>query len=362
MTMIFEPDFGTPASHKLDQVNLEIDGRAITVAADTSIMRAALAAGIDIPKLCSTDSLKAFGSCRLCVIQVDGRNGTPSSCTTPVAEGMKVSTQSEKLDRIRRGVMELYLSDHPADCATGDECEVHGIAKKIGITTSRYTKGETHLDLVKDESNPYFTFDSTECIVCNRCVRACDEVQGTFALTIENRGFEARVSSSGTSFIESECVSCGACVQACPTGALTEKTLLTIGAPTSSVITTCAYCGVGCSFKAEMRGEELVRMVPLKAGGANEGHSCVKGRFAYGYATHTDRITKPMIRAAITDPWKEVSWAEAIAYAADGLKKIQSESGVNAIGGITSSRCTNEEVFVVQKMVRAAFGNNNVYT
>jgi len=362
MTMIFESDFGTPASNKTEQVNLEIDGRTITVPADTSIMRAALEAGIDIPKLCSTDSLKAFGSCRLCVIQVDGRNGTPSSCTTPVAEGMKVSTQSEKLDRIRKGVMELYLSDHPADCATGDECEVHGVAKKIGITTSRYASVDTHLDLKKDESNPYFTFDSTECIVCNRCVRACDEVQGTFALTIENRGFEARVSSSGTSFIESECVSCGACVQACPTGALTEKTLLTIGAPTSSVITTCAYCGVGCSFKAEMRGEELVRMVPLKSGGANEGHSCVKGRFAYGYATHTDRITKPMIRASITDSWKEVSWSEAISFAADGLKRIQSESGINAIGGITSSRCTNEEVFVVQKMVRAAFGNNNVDT
>jgi len=362
MTMIFEPDFGTPASQKLDQVSLEIDGRSITVAADTSIMRAALEAGIDIPKLCSTDRLKAFGSCRLCVIQVDGRNGTPSSCTTPVAEGMKVSTHSEKLDRIRKGVIELYLSDHPEHCATGDECEVHGVAKKIGITTSRYASVDTHLDLEKDESNPYFTFDSTECIVCNRCVRACDEVQGTFALTIENRGFEARVSSSGTSFIESECVSCGACVQACPTGALTEKTLLTIGSPTSSVITTCAYCGVGCSFKAEMRGDEVVRMVPLKAGGANEGHSCVKGRFAYGYATHSDRITKPMIRNSITDSWKEVSWSEAIAFAADGLKRIQSESGVNAIGGITSSRCTNEEVFVVQKMVRAAFGNNNVDT
>ena len=362
MTMIFEPDFGTPVSERTDLVSLEIDGRAITVPAETSIMRAALEAGIDIPKLCSTDRLKAFGSCRLCVIQVDGRNGTPSSCTTPVAEGMKVATQSEKLDRIRKGVMELYLSDHPADCATGDECEVHGVAKKIGVSSSRYTNVATHLDLKKDESNPYFTFDSTECIVCNRCVRACDEVQGTFALTIENRGFEARVSSSGTSFIESECVSCGACVQACPTGALTEKTLLTIGAPTSSVITTCAYCGVGCSFKAEMRGDEVVRMVPLKTGGANEGHSCVKGRFAYGYATHSDRITKPMIRSAITDPWKEVSWIEAITFAADGLKRIQAETGVNAIGGITSSRCTNEEVFVVQKMVRAAFGNNNVDT
>ena len=360
--MILESDFGTPLSKNTEQVSLEIDGKSITVPADTSIMRAALVAGIDIPKLCSTDSLKAFGSCRLCVIQIEGRNGTPSSCTTPVSDGMKVSTHSEKIDRIRKGVMELYLSDHPADCATGDECEVHGIAKKIGITTSRYGGGRTHLDLKKDETNPYFTFDSTECIVCNRCVRACDEVQGTFALTIENRGFEARVSSSGTSFIESECVSCGACVQACPTGALTEKTLLTIGAPTSSVITTCAYCGVGCSFKAEMRGDTLVRMVPLKAGGANEGHSCVKGRFAYGYATHTDRITKPMIRNAITDAWREVSWAEAISFAANGLKKIQAESGINAIGGITSSRCTNEEVFVVQKMIRAAFGNNNVDT
>ncbi len=362
MTMIYEPDFGTPASAKLAQVSLEIDGRPILVAAATSIMRAALEAGIEIPKLCSTDSLKAFGSCRLCIIEVDARNGTPSSCTTPVAEGMKVTTRSEKIDRIRKGVMELYLSDHPAKCATGDECELHGVAKKLGIETSRYAGGDTHLDLAKDESNPYFTFDSTECIVCNRCVRACDEVQGTFALTIENRGFKARVSSSGTSFIESECVSCGACVQACPTGALTEKSLLTIGAPTSSIITTCAYCGVGCSFKAEMRGEELVRMVPLKSGGANEGHSCVKGRFAYGYATHSDRITKPLIRNTISDDWREVSWAEAIAFAADGLKKIQKENGVNAIGGITSSRCTNEEVFVVQKMVRAAFRNNNVDT
>ncbi|MDA2962984.1 MAG: formate dehydrogenase subunit alpha [Actinomycetota bacterium] len=362
MTMIRESDFGTPASQKTELVSLEIDGRTITVAANTSIMRAALEAGIEIPKLCSTDRLKAFGSCRMCIIQVDGRNGTPSSCTTPVAEAMKVSTRSEKIDRIRKGVMELYLSDHPATCATGDECEIHIVAKKVGISTSRYASVKTHLDLPKDETNPYFTFDSTECIVCNRCVRACDEVQGTFALTIENRGFEARVSSSGTSFIDSECVSCGACVQACPTGALTEKTLLTIGAPTSSVITTCAYCGVGCSFKAEMRGEELVRMVPLKAGGANEGHSCVKGRFAYGYATHTDRITQPLIRKSITDPWSEVSWEEAISFAATGLKKIQAESGINAIGGITSSRCTNEEVFVVQKMVRAAFGNNNVDT
>ena len=361
MTLLIEPDYGTPASKRTDLVHVEIDGIDVEIPADTSIMRASALAGISIPKLCATDSLNAFGSCRLCVVEIDGRNGTPSSCTTPVVDGMKISTRSERIDRIRQGVMELYMSDHPEVCAAGDECEMHGVAKEVGLGEVRYS-GNTHLDLPKDESNPYFTFDSTECILCNRCVRACDEVQGTFALTIENRGFESRVSSSGTSFMESECVSCGACVQACPTGALTEKTLYTIGTPTRSVITTCAYCGVGCSFKAEMRGDELVRMVPLKDGGANEGHSCVKGRFAWGYATHEDRITKPMVREAITDPWKEVSWEEAIEFAASGLKAIQRKHGNDSIGGITSSRCTNEEVYVVQKMVRAAMGNNNVDT
>ena len=361
MTLIIESDFGTPASSREDLVNVVIDGIEIEIPTDTSIMRASAIAGISIPKLCATDSLKAFGSCRLCVVEIEGRNGTPSSCTTPVAEGMRISTNSARIDRIRQGVMELYMSDHPEICAAGDECEMHGMAKQVGLQQVRYA-GRTHLDQPKDESNPYFTFDSTECILCNRCVRACDEVQGTFALTIENRGFEARVSSSGTSFIESECVSCGACVQACPTGALTEKTLYTIGTPTRSVITTCAYCGVGCSFKAEMRGDELVRMVPLKDGGANEGHSCVKGRFAWGYATHEDRITEPMIREKISDPWRRVSWEEAIEYAASGLKDLQAKYGVDSIGGITSSRCTNEEVYVVQKMIRAAMGNNNVDT
>lgn len=362
MSLIMEPDFGTPASKKAEKVTVEIDGKKIEVPAETSIMRAAAECGIDIPKLCATDRLKAFGSCRLCVVEIDGRKGTPSSCTTPVADGMKVSTKSEKLDRMRQGVMELYLSDHPETCEVGDACQVHGVAKKVGLKEVRYEAKKTHLDLPKDETNPYFTFDSTECIVCNRCVRACDEVQGTFALTITGRAFDARVSSGNTSFVESECVSCGSCVQACPTGALKEKNLLTIGAPDRSVITTCAYCGVGCSFKAEMKGNQVVRMIPFKDGGANEGHSCVKGRFAWGYASHKDRQLSPMIREKITDEWRKVSWEEAIAYAANGLKKVQETYGWDSIGGITSSRCTNEEVYVVQKMVRAAFGTNNVDT
>ena len=230
---------------------------------------------IDIPKLCATDRLKAFGSCRLCVVEIDGRKGTPSSCTTPVAEGMVISTDSEKLTRLRQGVMELYLSDHPETCEVGDACQVHGMAKRVGLQEVRYEVKESHLDLPKDETNPYFAFDSKECIVCNRCVRACDEVQGTFALTISGRAFDARVSAGNKNFVESECVSCGACVQVCPTGALKEKNLLTIGAPDRSVVTTCAYCGVGCSFKAELKGNEVVRMVPYKEGGAKIGRAHV---------------------------------------------------------------------------------------
>jgi formate dehydrogenase major subunit len=188
-------------------------------------------------------------------------------------------------------------------------------------------------------------------------------VQGTFALTISGRGFDSRVSPGmNESFLGSECVSCGACVQACPTATLTEKSVIEIGQPEHSVVTTCAYCGVGCAFKAEMRGEEVVRMMPYKDGKANRGHSCVKGRFAWGYTTHKDRILKPMIRERIEDPWREVSWDEALSFAAAKFKSIQGKYGRDAVGGITSSRCTNEETYLVQKLIRAGFGNNNVDT
>ena len=366
MTLLKELDLGTPARTGAATIDLEIDGLAVTVPEGTSIMRAAGLAGIDVPKLCATDTLAAFGSCRLCLVEIDGRPGTPASCTTPVEAGMKVSTQTPRLAKLRRGVMELYISDHPLDCLTcaaNGDCELQDMAGAVGLREVRYGyAGDNHLDAEKDESNPYFSFDGSKCIVCSRCVRACEETQGTFALTIAGRGFASKVAPGAGSFLRSECVSCGACVQACPTATLEEKTVIALGVPRRSVITTCAYCGVGCSFKAEMRGDEVVRMVPYKDGGANEGHSCVKGRFAWGYATHKERVLTPMVRDAITDPWRAVSWQEAISYAADRLRSTQARHGVDAIGGITSSRCTNEEVFVVQKMVRAAFGNNNVDT
>jgi len=360
-------DHGTPASSAVEQVTLEIDGVAVTVAAGTSVMRAAVQAGTMIPKLCATDSLEPFGSCRLCLVEIDGRRGYPASCTTPAEVGMKVRTQSPKLADLRRNVMELYISDHPLDCltcASNGNCELQTTAGEVGLREVRYgMAGENHFDAKKDESNPYFSFDPAKCIVCNRCVRACEEQQGSFALTITGRGFGSRVTAGQSeSFMDSECVSCGACVNACPTATLVEKSVIQLGQAEHSVTTTCAYCGVGCGFKAEMKGDQVVRMVPWKNGSANEGHACVKGRFAWGYATHADRITKPMIRAKISDPWREVSWDEALGHAAAEFRRIQAKHGKNAIGALVSSRCTNEEDYLVQKMVRAAFGNNNVDT
>ncbi|HJV72116.1 formate dehydrogenase subunit alpha [Ideonella sp.] len=360
-------DRGTPKRESAEEVTLEIDGQLVTVPKGTSLMRAATDAGVMVPKLCATDSLEPFGSCRLCLVEIEGRRGFPASCTTPAEAGMKVRTQTPRLQELRKGVMELYISDHPLDCLTcaaNGDCELQDMAGVTGLREVRYGfDGANHLQAKKDESNPYFTYDASKCIVCNRCVRACEETQGTFALTISGRGFESRVSpGQDQAFMDSECVSCGACVQACPTATLQEKSVIWLGQAEHSVTTTCAYCGVGCGFKAEMKGSEVVRMVPWKDGAANEGHSCVKGRFAWGYATHKDRITTPMIRKKITDPWTVVSWDEAIQYAASEFKRIQAQHGRDAIGGITSSRCTNEETYLVQKLVRAAFGNNNVDT
>jgi formate dehydrogenase major subunit len=378
MSLIQETDFGTPRSQSEIMVTLTIDGQNITVPEGTSIMRAAMQAGTQIPKLCATDMVDAFGSCRLCLVEIEGRAGTPASCTTPVMPGLVVHTQTERLKKLRKGVMELYISDHPLDCLTcaaNGDCELQDMAGAVGLRDVRYGyEGENHVFaktngvhnaawMPKDESNPYFTYDPSKCIVCSRCVRACEEVQGTFALTISGRGFDSRVSPGmNESFLGSECVSCGACVQACPTATLTEKSVIEIGQAEHSVVTTCAYCGVGCAFKAEMRGEEVVRMVPFKDGKANRGHSCVKGRFAWGYTTHKERILRPMIRKKITDAWREVSWDEAFVYAASEFKRIQAKYGRDSIGGITSSRCTNEETYLVQKLIRAGFGNNNVDT
>ena len=267
MPSLNSTDFGTPARVSQTLVTLEVDGVTVTVPAGTSVMRASIEAGSKVPKLCATDSLEPFGSCRLCLVEIEGRKGYPASCTTLVEPGMKVRTQTDKLAQVRRGVMELYISDHPLDCLTcsaNGNCELQDQAGLVGLREVRYgTDGANHLHSAKDTSNPYFTFDPAKCIVCSRCVRACEEVQGTFALTIDARGFASMVSpGQKESFLESECVSCGACVQACPTATLMEKSVIDRGQAEHAITTTCAYCGVGCSFRAEMKGTEVIRMVP----------------------------------------------------------------------------------------------------
>ena len=363
-----ESDLGTPAPDPgAATVSLKIDGIPIAVPEGASVLRAAALAGVGVPKLCATEDLAAFGSCRLCLVEIEGRKGYPASCTTLVEAGMEVRTQTPRLAELRRNVMELYISDHPLDCLTcsaNGDCELQDMAGAVGLREVRYGyEGANHLDKPKDQSAPYFAFDPAKCIVCSRCVRACEEQQGTYALTIGGRGFASEVmASQNEPFAASECVSCGACVKACPTATLMEKSVVAHGQPERAVITTCAYCGVGCSFRAELQGDRLVRMVPDRNGKANHGHSCVKGRFAFGYATHKDRVTSPMIRDSIDQPWRKVGWAQAIDTAAQRLRGIQERWGRKAIGGVTSSRCTNEEVYVVQKFVRAALGNNNVDT
>ena len=316
MTLTPQRDLGTPAVTGAPTATVTVDGIPVQVAPGTSVLRAAALAGVQIPRLCATDSLAAFGSCRLCLVEVDGVRGLPASCTTPCADGMQVSTDTPAVREVRRGVMELYLSDHPVDCAgcARGSCDIARLAAQVGVAEVRFGLGRSHADAPVDASNPYFTFDPSACIVCSRCVRACGEIQGTFALTVVGRGFDSAVSAGGTDFLASDCVSCGACVQACPTAALQEKSLASLGMPTRAVVTTCAYCGVGCSFRAEVRdelpddaghpgGTTVVRMVPWKDGGANAGHSCVKGRFAYGYAAHRDRVLEPMVRDSIDEPW-----------------------------------------------------------
>ena len=367
MALLQELDTGTPIRTGEPTVTLTIDGRKVSVPPGTSVMAAAALIDNPIPKLCATDSLEAFGSCRLCLVEIEGRKGTPASCTTPAEAGMIVRTRTPRLERLRRGVMELYTSDHPLDALTSSangDSELQTQAAIVGLRDVRYGRdGANHLNAPIDASNPYFTFEPRS---MHRLFALRARLRGGPGhVRADDPGARLRVRKWGPaapiSCRPNACPAALACRPARPRRS-TKSRSSRMGTPERTVVTTCAYCGVGCAFKAELKGDEVVRMIPYKAGKANEGHSCVKGRFAYGYATHKDRMLKPMIRERIEDPWREVSWDEAIAYAANEFKRIQAKYGRDSVGAISSSRCTNEEVFLVQKMVRAGFHNNNIDT
>ena len=344
------------------EVHVTIDGRSMIAGPDDSIFTAATKAGVTIPSLCASHHLAPFGSCRLCLCEVDGMPGTPASCTTPVQDGMIVRTDTERLIRARRNIVELYLSEIPTGTEPSEPLRT--LAQALGLKKVRYIIGSesaptAHRANIRDDSNPFFVFDNTRCISCARCVRACDEIQGTFALTMIGRGFHAQpVAGNGDGYGSSNCVSCGACVKECLTGALLETSIIRSGPPTQTVRTTCAYCGVGCAFEAGVRDGRVVSMVPADDGPSNLGHACMKGRFGWDYIYAPDRLRTPLLRRS--DRWEAISWDAALDRVAHEFARIKQAYGPDALATISSSRGTNEENYLFAKFMRCVIGTNHI--
>ncbi|HSA62169.1 MAG TPA: formate dehydrogenase subunit alpha [Nitrospiraceae bacterium] len=341
---------------------ITINGRTIQTEPGDTIYQAARRAGISIPSLCASDHLAPFGSCRLCLCVIEGRSGTPASCTTPVQDGMLVTTAGPSLDRHRKNIVELYLSEQPEQ---GQQAPVlTELARSLDLHDIRYRQSERRM-AYEDTSNPFFSFRNDICVSCARCVRACQEIQGTNALTMLGRGFwtipvagAASMSGLSEGFATSNCVSCGACVKECPTGALTEKTVLEQGPPTEFVRTTCAYCGVGCAFDAGMQDGKVVQMIPADDGPSNRGHACMKGRFGWTYTAAEDRVRTPLLREG--SRWKELSWDAALDRLAHEFSRIKTTHGPDALATISSSRGTNEENYLFGKFMRCVIGTNHI--
>jgi formate dehydrogenase major subunit len=318
-----------------------------------------------IPTLCDDDNLKPYGACRVCSVEVqhteDGPKRTVASCHTPINPGMRIYTNSDSVKTLRRNIVELVLSDHPPDCLTCEvngNCELQDVAASVGVRRIRYAKGKNHCDREKDLSHAYMRMDLSKCINCSRCVRACDEVQGQFTLTMTGRGFESRITTDNDMlFGDSSCVSCGACAQTCPTSAISDVFQSKSVEADKTVRTTCSYCGVGCNLEVAVKNDEVLSIrAPQDA--VNEGHTCLKGRYAFKFYNHEDRLTSPLIRK--NGELTPCSWDEALDFIKDKFESIKEEHGPDAIAGISSARCTNEENYMFQKMIRQLVGTNNI--
>src|SRR5215831_5403238 len=343
-------------------MKVTVNGRTVIAEPGDTVFQTAKKAGFKIPSLCASHHLAPLGSCRLCLCEIQGQPGTPASCTTPVRDGMVVRTETERVIRLRRNVLELYLSEQPSGTEWPEELQ--RLAQGLGVKRVRYSQPSKRV-MYRDESNPFFIFDNAFCVSCARCVRACDEIQGTHALTMFARGFATRpIAGAGPrngitgGFADSSCVSCGACVKECPTGALTEKTVLDHGYPMATVRTTCAYCGVGCAFDAGVGEGRVVRMVPADDGPSNRGHACMKGRFGWTYYDAHDRLKAPLLRKA--NGWEEISWYAALDRVASEFARLKESHGADAVAVISSSRGTNEENYLFGKFIRCVMGSNNI--
>lgn len=340
-------------------MNITINGIQYEVGKNTTILQACRKAGIDIPTLCHDDRLEPSSSCRLCLVEIEDSKKLMTSCSTMVKDNMVVQTHSEKVMEARRDVLDLLVGNHPLECLSCDKsgkCKLQDYCYEYGITESSYVGAKRTPKI--DTSNPFYDYDASKCILCGLCVRVCDELQGTSAIGLENRGFDAVVTTPfNEGLINSKCVSCGNCVSVCPVGALTPKKQNYRHWETKSVKTTCSYCGVGCQMDLIVKGNKVVGVEPSEEG-PNDGLLCVKGKFAYKFINHPDRLKTPLIKR--NGKFEEATWDEAYRYIRRKVNETKEESGPEAFAGLTSARCTNEENYLFQKLFRAVIGTNNV--
>lgn len=341
-------------------VNIRINGKDISVPKDYTILKACKSIGINIPTFCHDERLVPHAACRICVVELVGAKNLPTSCSTPVAEGMEIYTHSEKVIDARREVLGLILSDHPMDCLTCEKsgnCKLQNYCYEYGVKEVNY-EGEKKKFTI-DDSNPFYYSDQNKCIMCGKCVRVCSELQCTKAIAFSERGFKTRISTSFNKELEnSECVSCGNCVSVCPVGALIPKSKEKFRLwETKKVRTTCSYCGVGCQMDLLVKDDKVVGVEPAN-GPSNKGLLCVKGKFGYKFINHPDRLKTPLIKK--NGKFEEATWEEAYRLIASKANDIKGKFGSDSFAGFTSARCTNEENYLFQKLFRAVIGTNNI--
>jgi formate dehydrogenase alpha subunit len=344
----------------MNTIRITIDGKAVETTEGRTILEAALAADVYIPHLCHSPGLKPYGACRMCIVEIEGMRGMPSSCTTAAVDGMVVRSDVEQVNKVRTMTCELLIADHPLTCLTcqaNQNCELQTLSSYLGIQESRLRRMTRDPKPEKDESNPFYTRDLDKCVLCGNCTRACHELRGVGAIEISGRGYRSRVAAFGdTPILESDCVSCGECVDRCPVAALTAKKETV--PPSAFTITTCIYCGVGCGLSLGTRSNKIVQVLGDKESIVNRGSLCVKGRFGLDFVSSEDRLTTPLIRR--NGHLEEADWDEALGFVAEKLKAIKEEHGSDALAGLSSAKCTNEENYLFQKFFRAGLGTNNV--
>lgn len=343
-------------------MRLTINGKVCEAQNGQTILDVARANGFFIPTLCYLADLTPTGACRVCLVEIEGMRNLQASCTTPATEGMKVETDSKRALDARRFVVELLVSCHPLDCMTCEktgDCALQNLAYELGVTSKSF-EGEKH-DYPIDNSNPFIIRDYNKCILCQKCVRVCDEIQGIEAIKNSKRGFDTKIATAYDGLLQdSNCVFCGQCLQVCPVGALTEKKSIGKGRAwqNEKVRTTCPYCGVGCQLYLHTNGEQIVKVTAVEDGSPNKGRLCVKGRFGYDFIYSKDRLTTPLIKE--NGAFREASWDEALDFVATRFKQIIAESGPDSIAGVSCARSINEDSYQMQKLFRAVIGTNNI--